>query len=64
MILNIWYHHVVYCLDVFEQKIRSHINMHGLFYKNTYPATYAGSAILFEDIISWNTYLIILYVFI
>ena len=37
MILNIWYHLVVYCLDVFDHKIGSNINMHGLFYKNTYP---------------------------
>ena len=41
-----------YCLDVFEHKIVSHINMHGLFYINTYPAPYAGSYILSVDIIS------------
>ena len=55
MILNIRYHLSYlnpYGLDVFEHKIGSHINMHGLFYINTYSAIHAGSSILSEDIIS------------
>ena len=37
--------------------------MHGFFYVDTHPAPYADSPILSEDIISWDMYLIILYVF-
>ena len=40
-----------YGLDVFEHKIGSHINMRGLFYINTYPASHTGSSIFSEDII-------------
>ena len=41
---------------------KSSVDLHCLFYINTYTAPYVGGPILYEDIISWDMYLIMLHV--